>query len=301
MMLYNNDDLNDVPLRFSRTGTHVLPALVEPIFVSENIKVQKMNAKSRSPDQKMVVHKLTENTTASSSLPTHFFFRRNHQPLSTVLATSTSQIKYLVMYCTPNSLPSSPRRRVFSEASIESHWSLMGREDRELLLRDWQLERRQLQLENQRLTKLLDDAHKHIRLLRKQQSSDDGGLSVSSHAATVKAGSSHKLVEKTTPVTNSRRKRRMCLRLFCKEVERKQNKNHGVPVIDTPPSMDTTSCNAVCDARDDKSTIISGGVPKSLSKKKSISKAAICLLRPDDSFETEASSRAPSDERLAEF
>lgn len=92
---------------------------------------------------------------------------------------------------------SSPRRRALSEArSLETRWTLLERQDRELLLCNWMLERNQLKAENKQLTRQLEDANTKISSLRKKllhtsQRGDNGDdESVSSHDATVKAGSS---------------------------------------------------------------------------------------------------------------
>lgn len=158
-------------------------------------------------------------------------------------------------------------------------------------------------MENQRLTKLLDDAHKHIHILRKnnkKQRQDDGIMSVSSSAPTVKAGSSHKITEETSPTAaTSPRRRRVFRKLFGREEGRRERSNE-VTVAEAPQA-DTTSCDAVCDERDDKNAIIVG-VPPPMSRMNNISKVAASLFRPVGSFDsTEATSRASADPGLAEF
>jgi hypothetical protein len=187
----------------------------------------------------------------------------------------------------------------------------MAREDRELLLRDWQLERRQLQMENQRLTKLLDEAHKHIRILRKQrfdddEEDDDGVMSVSSLDATIKAGSSHKLVVEKSLRSTSKRQRsfKIIAKIFARRDEGRDEANsddNDVPVIIVaPPPTDTTSCAAVCDVQE---KVILEMPKRKLRKTRSSSMVTKYLqILPDVSFDsTEATSRASSEPRLAEF
>ena len=208
------------------------------------------------------------------------------------------------MYFTPASIPSSSTcRRIASDTNLQSHWSLMDQEARELVLRDWQLERRQLQKENQRLTKMLDDANKQIRILQnKKQRSNEEVMSVTSDAATVKAGSSRKVVAEQSCRLISSSKRQRSLRIIDKIFpcldEGRDEVDIGVPVIEVPPAP-----VASCDAR----SKVFRGMSKSQMKKSWSSSMVTRYLQtfPDDSFDsigTEATTmRASSEPRLAEF
>lgn len=206
------------------------------------------------------------------------------------------------LYSSPESSPL--RRRIVSEANVSDFHSLLEKEEQELLLRDWQLERRQLQIENQRLTKLLGDAHKHIRILKKQQELDDGLVSVSSTAATVKAGSSSQhqklLVEKRRSRSSSPCKRGQTRKLLPKLFRgHETQKEVQRDAVHTTTPDDITSCDAVkCDVRGDKDTVI---VCLSMLRARTLSKSLKHLLPgPDESFDSTAasSSGAPS---MAEF
>lgn len=194
----------------------------------------------------------------------------------------------------PKAMPSVSRRRIYSEANL-SEFSHLERKDCELLLQEWQLERRQLQIENQRLAKSLDDAQKHIHILRKKKkkkSNDDGVVSVSSSAITAKAGSSHKLAAACGEIT-SLRKRLIFPRLFCLQVERKETAEVRAPVTSTAPV--TTAFTS----HDDAPIPVRKVPPTKLKRSRSIVKASRSSMRPNHSFDsTEASSRDPS---LAEF
>lgn len=170
------------------------------------------------------------------------------------------------------------RRRIVSDSNLErGARAFLQDEDCELLLRDWQLERRQLQMENQRLTKLLDDAHKHIALLQQERklyynnNNDKVDSECSSHAATVKAGSSH---YNKRPVSLSPSRRQKSHKMFPKLFSRNEkwddddddSSSVDVVVYNSEELMqDAMTCGAVvCDERK------SPRVPKA----KSFSKAA---------------------------
>jgi hypothetical protein len=106
-------------------------------------------------------------------------------------------------------------------------------EGREMPLRDarkmhWTLERRQLQMENQRLQKQLEAAHKRIRILQLQHSAEDA--TVISTAVTVQTGSSVQTLEKSTSVWKLR------FPFFFHGAEQK-----SIPIIPTPPALKATT------------------------------------------------------------
>lgn len=183
---------------------------------------------------------------------------------------------------------SSPRRRASSEARNReaSDCSLGSRqqEDRGLHLRDWAQERHQLQHENERLAEKLDAANKQIRFLRKKlpRESDDG--SVSSHAVTVKAGSSRKLNTK-------QKKQKFFSKLFGRE-----DKN-GKVVVKSKSSSRVEPRRSSNDDDDDSQMAVTWEAPSPRSHRSSKRKM-YPEIKLDRSFDsTEASSRAS----LAEF
>jgi hypothetical protein len=138
-------------------------------------------------------------------------------------------------------------------------WLGLSEEEKNLLLRDWFLERRQLQMDNQRLTKHLDAAHKRIRIL---QQGSDGDATVTSQAVTVRAGSSVKKLEQSSsshikPQSAWKKLERSSSGHIKPQSARKtplkrfasffQPAEQKAMTCATPHAVDTASCVAVCD------------------------------------------------------
>lgn len=91
----------------------------------------------------------------------------------------------------------------------------------------WTVERRQLQMENQRLQKQLEAAHKRIRILQLKHSAAEEDATVISTAVTVQAGSSVQTLEKSTSV------RKLRFPSFFHGAEHQKS----VPIIPNPPAL----------------------------------------------------------------
>lgn len=120
---------------------------------------------------------------------------------------------------TSTKVVANPRRRALSEArNLESRFTHLEQQDRELLICDWVLERHQLQSENKKLARQLEDANSKISSLRKKlrQTSQHSNESVSSHDTTVKAGST-----RLTRTKSQKQKMVSKLRVCCKAVQEK--------------------------------------------------------------------------------
>jgi hypothetical protein len=189
------------------------------------------------------------------------------------------------------------RRRIHSEASIsETQLRLLKREDCEELIRGWQLERRQLQIENQRLEKELDDAHKHIQILRKKKKKkkrDDGVASVTSIATTAKAGTAHRLAGSS--IETQERKRNVFSHLVCWKVQSRTVDEREEPRIETPSVLDEGALRLMTSTRNAAKKSAKVPVPTSKLRRSQsfIKKTETSLMRPSRScYFTDESCRA---------